>query len=122
MSALTYRNRLGDLVAVPAVAASDAKNRLGAILDQASSSGPVAITRHDKTRAVLVSIEEFEALVAGREATLETLGAEFEHMLAEMQTPRARKGIASAFASSPVELGRAAVKGAKQSRTSRSSR
>ena len=112
MSALTFRNRLGDLVDIPAVAASDAKNRFGAILDQASSSGPVAITRHEMTRAVLISVEEFESLVAGRESSLAVLGAEFDDLLTRMQSSKARKGIKAAFASTPAALGKAAVKAA----------
>lgn len=113
MSALSFRNRLGDLIDVPSVPASDAKNRFGAILDQATSTGPVAITRHDTTRAVLMSVEEFESLVASRQSSLEVLGAEFDGLLASMQAPKARKGIAAAFASTPAELGKAAVKQAR---------
>ena len=120
MPALTFRNRLGDLVDIPSVPASDAKNRFGAILDQATSTGPVAITRHDTTRAVLVSVEEFESLIAERQSSLAALGAEFDGLLAKMQTPKARKGIAAAFSSTPAELGKAAVKSAaKAARSTR---
>ena len=116
MSALTFRNRLGNLTDVPAVAASEVKNRFGAILDQASQGGAVAITKHDATKAVLISLEEFQALVAGRDASLTALGAEFDDLLAKMQTPAARKGIRAAFAATPEELGKAAVKAARRKR------
>lgn len=114
MSALTFRNRVGDLIDIQAVTASDAKNRFGAILDQATSTGPVAITRHDKSRAVLISVEEFESLVAGRESSLAALGGQFDSLLAAMQSPKARKGIEAAFASTPAELGSTAVKAARR--------
>lgn len=116
MSTLTFRNRLGTLIDVPAIAASEAKNRFGAILDQASQGGAVAITKHDATKAVLISVEEFQALVAGRHSSLTALGAEFDDLLARMQTPDARKGIRVAFAATPAELGKAAVKAARRKR------
>jgi antitoxin Phd len=116
MTRFTYRNRLGDVVDVPAVAASDAKNRFGAIVDQAATIGPVAITRHDTTRAVLLSIEEFESLTAERQSSLTRLSAEFDALLAKMQTPAAREGVAQAFAATPAELGKAAVRAAKPAR------
>ena len=117
MSALTFRNRVGDLIDIPSVAASDAKNRFGALLDQATSSGPVAITRHEATRAVLISLEEFESLVAGRESSLSALGAQLDGLLSKMQSPKARKGIDAAFASSPAELGKAAVRLARKKKS-----
>lgn len=116
MSTLTFRNRLGALIDVPAVAASQAKNRFGTILDQVAQSGAVPITRHDATKAVLVSIEEFQSLVAGRYSLLATHGAEVDGLLKEMQTPRARKGIGAAFAATPTELGKAAAKAARRKR------
>jgi len=116
MSALTFRNRLGSLVDVPVVAASEVKNRFGAILDQASQGGAVAITKHDVTKAVLISVEEFQALVAGRHSSLTALGAEFDDLLAKMQTPDARRGIRAAFTATPEVLGKAAVKAARRKR------
>ena len=116
MSTLTFRNRLGSLIDVPAIAASEAKNRFGAILDQAAQGGAVAITKHDATKAVLLSVEEFQALVAGRHSSLTVLGAEFDDLLARMQTPAARQGISAAFAATPAELGKAAVNAARRKR------
>ena len=53
MSTLTFRNSQGALVDIPTVAATQVKNEFGAILDQATRSGAVAITRHDTPKAVL---------------------------------------------------------------------
>ena len=110
---LTFHNSRGDLVDVPAVAATRLKNEFGAILEQAVRGGAVAITRHDTPRAVLVSYEEFQALVKARSPSLSDLGAEYDVLLARMQTPKAKKGMEAAFGASPAELGRAAVRAAR---------
>lgn len=108
MSTLTFRNRLGELVDVPSVAATRLKNEFGAVLEEAAR-GAVAITRHDAPKAVLVSYEEFQALVNARAQSLSELDAEFDALLARMQTPKARKGVEAAFKAQPAELGRAAA-------------
>ena len=51
-----------------------------------------------------------------RSRSLDDLSAEFDGLLAHMQTPQARKGVEAAFNASPAELGRAAVKAAKTHR------
>jgi len=108
---LTFRNSRGKLMDVPAVAATKAKNEFGAVLDQAVATGAVAITRHDAPKAVLMSYAEFASLVNARTSNLDELSTEFDDLLAQMQTPAARKGIDAAFRAGPVELGRAAVAG-----------
>lgn len=100
MSVTTFRNRLGNLVDIPTITASDAKNRFGAILDKATQGGAVAITRHDATRAMLISIEEFQSLVSSRQASLTSLSAEFDALLEQMQAPAHRKGAQKAFSAS----------------------
>ena len=116
MPTLTFRNRLGNLIDIPAIAASEVKNKFGSILDQATHGGAVAITRHDTTKAILISVEEFQSLVAGRHSSLTALSAEFDGLLAKMQTPAHRTGIAKAFAASPTQLGRSAVKAAARNK------
>jgi antitoxin Phd len=116
MDTLTFRNSQGALVDIPKVAATQAKNEFGAILEKATHGGAVAITRHDSPKAVLLSYEEFESLVHTRAQTLDRLGAEFDDLLARMQTPKAKRGMKAAFHASPGKLGRAAVKSAHKSR------
>ena len=116
MSTLTFRNSQGELVDVPAVAATRFKNEFGAVLEQALRGGAVAITRHDAPKAVLVSYDEFQSLVKVRAHNLSDLSAEYNVLLARMQTPKARKGMAAAFNASPAEMGRAAVKAARKRR------
>ncbi len=109
MPKLTFRNRQGDLVDVPSVPATQLKNALGALLDRATHGGAVAITRHDTPRAVLISYEEFTALAKLRSPDLAELDAEFDDLLARMQSPAARAGMAAAFDAAPAALGRAAI-------------
>ena len=112
MSNLTYRNSQGELVDLSTVAASRFKNEFGSIFEKATHGGAVAITKHDTPRAVLISYEEFKALVRARSPALEDLNSQFDRLLARMQTPAAKKGAAAAFDSSPEELGRTALRGA----------
>lgn len=113
MASLTFRNHQGDLVDVPSVPATRLKNELGALLDRATHGGAVAITRHDKPRAVLISYEEFSALAKLRSPGLAALDAEFDGLLAGMQTPAVRAGMAAAFDAAPAALGKAAVRAAR---------
>jgi len=114
MSALTFRNKLGELVDIQSVPATQLKNQFASVLDQAVRGGPVAITKHDTARAVLISVEEFEALVGERTRSLDALGAQFDGLLARMQKPAAKKGMHAAFNAPPQALGRAAVKAARK--------
>jgi prevent-host-death family protein len=116
MPALTFRNSHGELVDVPAVAATRLKNEFGTVLERAVRGGAVAITRHDTPKAVLVSYDEFQALVRERTPSLNDLSAEYDVLLARMQTLKSRKGMQAAFTASPAELGRAAVKAARKRR------
>jgi prevent-host-death family protein len=116
MPALTFRNSHGELVDVPAVAATRLKNEFATVLEQAVRGGAVAITRHDTPKAVLVSYDEFQALVKDRTPSLNDLSAEYDGLLARMQTPKSRRGMHAAFNAAPVELGRAAVKAARKRR------
>ena len=116
MPTLTLRNRDGELVDVPTVAATRFKNEFGTIFEQASLGGAVAITKHNTPKAVLLSYAEFEALTKASTPALDDLSADFDRLLHSLQTPQASTGMASAFAASPQQLGRAAVKAARAKR------
>jgi antitoxin Phd len=116
MPKLTYRNSHGQLVDISTVAATKAKNQFGTILEKTMHGGAVAITRHDVPKAVLLSFAEFESLMNERSRSLDDLNAEFDGLLACMQTPQARQGVEAAFNASPAALGRAAVKAAQKHR------
>ena len=114
MAKTSFHNRRGERVVMPTFTATDAKNEFGRVLDIAVEKGAVAITRRDAPKAVLLSVDEFDALVSAGGRTLDTLTAEFDELLARMQTPRARKGMADAFDATPARLGKAAVAAAKK--------
>ena len=116
MAKLTYRNSKGELIDLPTIPASRAKNEFGALFERAAVGGAIAITKHDAPKAVLLSIGEFESLVKSRAPALDDLSAKFDALLERMQAPRARKGMEAAFSASPVELGRAAVEAARSAR------
>lgn len=109
-SLAVFHNRRGDAVAPTAFSASVAKSRFGRLLEAAIRGDLIVITRHDAPKAVLVSVDEFNALARTQERTLDSLAGEFDALLDRMQTPRARAGMKAAFDASPEHLGRAAVK------------
>jgi antitoxin Phd len=113
MSTVPFRNRDGKLVDVPMVTASRLKNEFGAVFEQAAVNGAVVITKHDTPRAVLLSYAEFEALTASTTPALDDLSERFDTLLATMQTPQAKAGVAAAFDAPPEEMGAAAVKAAR---------
>ncbi|HVF58446.1 MAG TPA: type II toxin-antitoxin system prevent-host-death family antitoxin [Thermoanaerobaculia bacterium] len=116
MARRTFRNRLGEVVEIPEIAATRAENAFGEILDRVAVSGAVAITRHDGPKAVLLSYEEFEALSSARSESLEALGGRIEGLLERLQTPAARKAMEAAFNATPAALGRAAAEAARRRR------
>ncbi len=122
MSSLGFRNSRGAWVTVTTVAATRVKNEFGTILDKAMRDGAVAITRHDTARAVLLSYEEFESLAKARSGNLDSLSEEFDELLETMQSPKVKKSMKAAFAASPAELGRSAVKAAAKASLTRKPR
>jgi antitoxin Phd len=116
MATLTFRNRDGELVDVPTVAATRFKNEFGTIFEQASLGGAVAITKHNTPKAVLLSYAEFEALTKSSTPALDELSEEFDRLLEGMQSQESKSAMASAFDATPEQLGRAAVKAARAKR------
>lgn len=100
--------------AVETVSATEAKNAFGRVLDTALTRGVVAITKREKVRAVVLSLEAYDALVNNAARMLGALDAEFETLVGAMRTPRARAAGDALFAAKPGALGRAAVKAARK--------
>ena len=94
--------------------ATQAKNEFGHLLEQAIHGTTVVITRHDSPRAVLISMAQFESLQEAPQRRLNALSGQFDELLERMQTPAARRGMATAFSASPKQLGKAAVKAARK--------
>jgi antitoxin Phd len=116
VSTVTFRNRDGRLVDVPTVSATRLRNEFGTVFEQASVDGAVLITKHDAPKAVLLSYAEFEALTKSATPVLDDLSERFDALLATMQTPEAKAGVAAAFNATPQELGVTAVKAARAKR------
>jgi len=91
------------------VTASEAKAGFARVLEIAAEGGAVVVTKHDAPKAVVISVETFNALAAAAETNLDTLDREFDALLARMQTPKARRGMKTAFDASGQQLGQAAV-------------
>ena len=116
MTTLSFRNRDGELIDVPTVAATRFKNEFGTIFEQAALGGAVAITKHNTPKAVLLSYAEFEALTKASMPALDDLSDQFDQLLESMQTRPAKSAMTTAFDAAPEQLGRAAVKAARAKR------
>jgi antitoxin Phd len=92
--------------------ATAAKNEFGRVLHLVAEGRTVVITKHDTPAAVIVSYSEFRELAEASSRRWDTLSAEFDELLAGMQSAGSLAGLAAAFAASPAEIGRAAVKAA----------
>ena len=112
MATRALRNPRGGKV--EAFSATAAKNAFGNVLEKALADGMVLITRHDAARAVLLSVEEYEALLARVPDPLQALGAEFESLVTRMRKPKARMAGRTLFKATGAELGKAAVAGARK--------
>ena len=102
----------GTPVDAPSFTATAAKNEFGHVLNLVAEGRTVVITRHDTPAAVIVSYPEFQALAEASTRRWDTLSADFDELLAGMQSAKSRAGLAAAFDASPAEVGRAAVKAA----------
>ena len=107
------RNRRGERVIPSPVTATDAKKEFGRVLEMVTKGEVVVITRHDAPKAVVLSVDDFNALAGDPERQLDTLSGEFDALLARLQTAKARAGMKAAFESSPKRLGRAAARAAR---------
>lgn len=96
------------------ISATDAKNEFGRILEKVIRGGKVVITKHDSPKAVLISMDEFNALSNAHRAEIDALSEEFDNLLARMQTTAARAGMKAAFNATPKELGKAALAAARK--------
>jgi len=113
LAALAVGDRHDALLA-GSVTATEAKNEFGQLLEKVIRGARVFITKHDRRKAVLLSVEDFESLAVAGATQLDNLSAEFDALLAGMQTRKVRAGMKAAFDASPRQLGRAAVEVAKK--------
>jgi prevent-host-death family protein len=103
------RDARGEVLEPSSVTASDAKNGFAGVMEIVARGRPVVITRHDAPKAVMISVETYNALAAAAENRLDTLDREFDALLTRMQTPKARRGMKAAYGASGRRLGQAAA-------------
>ncbi|MEO0055411.1 MAG: hypothetical protein RLZZ50_1358 [Verrucomicrobiota bacterium] len=102
-------------IALPSVAelsevtASVLKNKFGEVARLAARA-PLAVSRHKHREFVILTAESYEQLQQSRRAPLEALSADFDQMLARMNTPKARRAAASLFSTDSKTLAKVAVK------------
>lgn len=117
MSAKYLQAKPGNLSVheMPPVTATELKNAASDVLDKVLFHGAVAVTRHDKPRAVLLSLEQYETLTAGAQpGWLEEMRGDYHRMLDAMQAPEQKAAAERLFQATPEELGAAAVRGARR--------
>ena len=112
MTARQVRNPHGQKV--EAFSATAAKNAFGHVLERALADGMVLITRHDTARAVLLSVEEYQALLERVPDPLRALGQEFESLVTKIGKPQTRMAGRMLFKASGADLGKAAAAGARK--------
>lgn len=97
------------VAALPEITASVLKNKFSEVARLASRE-PLAVTRHHRREFVILTAEHYEELQQTRLAPLEGLAAEFDQMVARMNTPKGKRAAASLFSATSADLGRAAMK------------
>ena len=91
------------------VSATDAQNNFGEVLARVVRGGRVFITRYRRPEAVVLSMDEYEALTGVEPVDLDALEREFDIMVARMQAPEQKTATDTLFRMSGAELGRAAA-------------
>lgn len=114
MRQAVFRNRRGERVEASPVTATQVKNEFGRVFEAVLQGGAVVITKHDAPKAVMISLDDFDALAAAAESKLDKLSGEFDALLDRMQTRKSRHGLQAAFHASPRDLGKAAVVAARK--------
>jgi prevent-host-death family protein len=99
---------------VEAVSAAQLKNRLGSVLRQALTQGVLAITRHNDTYVIILSVEEYRTLLRFAPPPIKALEREFDALVKSMQTKKSKRAVRALFKTTPAQLGRSAAKAARR--------
>ena len=93
--------------------ATDFKQHVGRYLD-AARTGAVIIEKQGRPTAVLISVEEYEALNPSAARVIDRLTEEFDALVARMQGREFENAMARAFDATPTEFGAAHRRGTKR--------
>lgn len=99
--------------ALPDISASDLKNKFSEVARLAARE-PVAVTRHNRREYVILTASQYEEFQQSRLAPLEALAADFDQMVARMNTPKDRVARANFFKASAVKPSTSLAKAKKQ--------
>ena len=97
------------VAALPDISASDLKNKFSEVA-RLTAREPLAVTRHNRREYVVLTAAQYEELQQSRRAPLASLTAEFDQLVARMNTAKAKRATAALFSTSSKALGRAALK------------
>jgi prevent-host-death family protein len=92
-----------------AVTASVLKNKFSEVA-RLASTGPLAVSRHNRREVVILTAGQYEELQQSRRAPFEGLTAEFDQMVAMMNTPADRAARRSFFKASAAKPSAALAK------------
>jgi len=101
---------------LPSVSATHLVAGMQKVTSTVMAQGAVVITRHDEPSMVLLSVDRYLQLEQAAEPNLDALTQQFDDMFAAMQGDRAAAAMADAFAMTPQQLGRAAVRAVRPPR------
>lgn len=104
---------------LPAVSATKLVAGMQKVTSAVMTHGAVVVTRHDEPAMVLMSIDRYLALEQAAEPDLDALTQQFDDMFASMQGDDAAAAMEDAFAMTPAELGKAAVRAAGGSKSAK---
>ena len=104
---------------LPAVSATKLVAGMQKVTSAVMTHGAVVVTRHDEPAMVLMSIDRYLALEQAAEPDLDALTRQFDDAFARMQGDEAAQAMEDAFAMSPAELGKAAVRAAGGSKSAK---
>lgn len=103
--------RRGDATAA-SVSSTKAKTSFRELIQKAKR-GPVFVTVHKKREAVVMSMDEYEQLLANQRDPLADMTQHFDALVARMQTSGQAAAVDALFDAMPEALGEAAVQAAK---------
>lgn len=98
---------------LPTITATELKGATAEVLERVSAGAAVAVTKHDKPRAVIVPYEDYVSWKSGQADLFDRLLEEYQGVLEDMQSPEQKAAAKRLFEATPEELGEAAVLGAK---------
>lgn len=97
------------------VSATELKNATADVFERVAAERALVIQRHEKPRAVLLSMEAYGDLVGDQEPLyMQELKARYGKMLDDMQSPEQKAAADRFWEATPEELGEAAVRAAQE--------